>query len=345
MSTPERDILYLSKKQLFGSWKWRRAAHPLYLKACYFFGATLIDRTQSLDAGIDYKVLEPLGTIEPNQLTFSQVCEVRAQQLADLPGQRMVRVLWSGGIDSTVALTALIKVFMERNELVRLAVLLSKESISEFPSFYEEVIRPHMDYRLMEGTIYDCIDHREVNVTGEHGDQLFGSDKLKNHVISRDAFRPFMEVLPYAISRKLATEKYTDSLIDYLLPQLEKAPIDIHTYYDFMWWLNFSMKWQNVSLRLLHGLDKQYEQLNQSVFHFFQSHAFQSWSVANHHIKIKNTWPSYKYIAKEYIHSFHADQHYFQHKEKEPSLKQVIVRETGLANKLNPIRFIKRIAS
>ena len=38
----------------------------------------------------------------------------------------------------------------------------------------------------------------------------------------------------------------------YLAPQLAKAPFPIVTLFDFLWWINYSLKWQHVSLRLLH---------------------------------------------------------------------------------------------
>lgn len=327
LSIPKDRVYYLSKKQLFKGRPWRKLAHPVYLKACEFFGATLIDRTQTIDTGINFQVIDPIETISFTQLSFNEICSIRASEIADMSHFQTIRVLWSGGIDSTVALIALIKELRKRNEIARLKILMSNESKIEFPSFYKTEISDKIDHVIMTGTIYDHIDDQEINITGEHGDQLFGSDKLRYWVDSGEAFRPYEEVLEYVISRKLGSEKFSIPIIDYLSPQVKKSPIEIKSLYDYLWWMNFSMKWQNVSMRLIHGLDKPVSFLDHQVFHFFRSPEFQSWSISNHESKIRDNWKSYKYQAKAYIHAFHPNNDYLKHKEKEPSLKQVIVRE------------------
>lgn len=334
-------VYYLSKKQLFKDRTWKKKANPLYLNTCAFFGATLIDRTETLDAGIPFSVLDPISQLTFTPLSFNEICELRAKEIIDYSPQKNIRVFWSGGIDSTVALIALITCLRENNGLQRLKVLLSKESIVEYPSFYKDEIEGKLDYMVITGTIYNHINLNEINVTGEHGDQLFGSDKLKYAILSGEAYRPYTEVLPYFISRKLGTEKYTQSIIEYLDPQVKVSPIPIETYYDYLWWMNFSLKWQNVSLRLLYGLGRTHNDLNHSFFHFFQSTNFQNWSISNHHKKIKTDWNTYKYIAKAYIYAFHKDQDYLKYKEKEPSLKEVLVGEFN-RNPRGLKRFIRR---
>ena len=341
-STPETPVYYLSKKQLFTQSHWRKRALPVYLKACQFFGATLIDRTKTLETGIDFKVIDPMITPIAHIDSFEALCEQRAYQLIELAKGRTIRVLWSGGIDSTVALIALESALAAKGNMAQLKVLLSTESIAEFPSFFQEKIEGKLDFTLMKTTIYEHLDQAELNLTGEHGDQLFGSDKLKYWVQSGEAFRPYQEILDYVISRKLGTEKHTQALIDYLAPQLSKSPIPIHTLYDYLWWMNFSMKWQNVSMRLIHGMKESHELLNQSIFHFFQSTDFQQWSLLNHHQKIDSTWNSYKQPAKDYIYQYHDDKDYWRYKEKEPSLKQVIVGEPQWSLRKWPVKMMRQ---
>lgn len=335
-------VHYLSKKQLFKQREWRKQANPLYLKTCEFFGATLIDRTETLDAGIAFQVLDPISRLSTTTLSFGEICQIRAQEIVESSGSRTIRVFWSGGIDSTVALISLIQYLREKENVQQLKVLLSQESIAEYPTFFKDEIEHKLDYTLIEGTIYDHINTQEVNVTGEHGDQLFGSDKLKYAILSYEAYRPYTEVLPYYMSRKLGTEKYTQSIIDFIEPQLKKSPIPIHTYYDYLWWMNFSLKWQNVSLRLLYGLDRTYEDLNRNFFHFFQSVEFQNWSISNHDKKIIKDWNTYKYVAKDYIYTFHKDDEYLKNKEKEPSLKEVLVSHTDSTSTFNLKRLFRR---
>jgi len=334
-------VYYLSKKQLFKSRAWKKQANPLYLNTCAFFGATLIDRTETLDTGIPFSVLDPISQLTFTALSFDEICVLRAKEIIEYNSKKNIRVFWSGGIDSTVALISLITCLRETDGLGRLKVLLSKESIAEYPSFYKDEIEGELDYMVITGTIYDHINLNEINVTGEHGDQIFGSDKLKYAILSKEAYRPYTEVLPYFISRKLGNEKYTKSIIEYLNPQVKASPLPIETYYDYLWWMNFSLKWQNVSLRLLYGLGRTEEDLNHSFFHFFQSTHFQNWSISNHHKKIKTNWNTYKYIAKAYIYAFHKDDNYFKYKEKEPSLKEVLVGGSN-SKSLGIRRFVRR---
>lgn len=320
------QVYYLSKKQLFNSWRIKRKVNPIYLKSCLFFGATLIDRTKSLDTGIEFSIIDQIPLLKPTNTPFEVICEDRAREIIDCT-EGTIKVLWSGGIDSTVALIALIKELKPHDNIDRLLVLYSEESMNEYPSFFHEVIEGKLHTECIKTTIFDHIKPNETIVTGEHGDQLFGSDKLKYPVLTGDAFRPYDEILDFIISRKLGTEKYTQNIIDFIQPVIEESPIKIETLYDYMWWLNFSLKWQTVSMRLIQGLGRSHHDLEKNVFHFFKSENFQQWSLTNHTIKIKKEWKSYKFVAKEYIYSFHKDKFYFINKEKEQSLKEVLVNE------------------
>ena len=320
----ESKLYFLSKKQLY-SRSTKRLANPLYLKSCAFFGALLVDRTGTLDTGLDFTVIDSIPQLS-TELSFEEICEIRAKEICDL-SEGKLKVLWSGGIDSTVALISLINELGQRDQLTRLVVLLSEESVIEFGNFYQNVIIPELNIEWVKSTIYESILPDEVIVTGEHGDQLFGSDKLKIPVITGDAYRNHEEVLEFLISRKLGTDTYTTDLIEYLKPQIAKAPFPIHSLFDYFWWMNFSLKWQNVSMRLVEGLDRNVEALDTTVFHFFRSELFQQWSIANHDSKIKGDWKTYKYVAKEYIHKHFPDEEYLYQKEKEPSLKEVLVAD------------------
>ncbi|MEL6842863.1 MAG: hypothetical protein AAFP02_06570, partial [Bacteroidota bacterium] len=250
----------------------------------------------------------------------------RAREIIDRSAGRRITVLWSGGIDSTVALIALFREFSVRGRRDQLHLLLSKESIAEFPTFFAAIIESNITYTQITSAIYDHIRPTDLNVTGEHGDQLFGSDKLKYHVMTGEAWRAWEDNLEYVILHKLGHRAPAAAMIEYLRPQIAQSPVPIVSLYDFLWWMNFSLKWQHVSLRLKEGLQPGAFALGDNLWHFFQGADLQRWSLSNPQSKIKTDWKSYKYIAKEYIHDFFPDEDYLLNKEKEQSLKQVIVR-------------------
>lgn len=322
LSTANEPITFLSPKLLRRN---RRKMNPLYYQACLFFQCPLVDRTQTLDSGLNLQLLQPIEAWLPIADSFAEICRQRANELIMASEGKRITVLWSGGIDSTAALIALYLELSVREERDRLHLLLSQESIDEFPRFFDAIIEGQIAYTRITHTIYEQINPQDFNVTGEHGDQLFGSDKLKYHVMTGEAWRDWEDNLEYVIAHKLGHKAPAAAMIEYLRPQVAQSPVPINTLYDYLWWMNFSLKWQHVSLRLKEGLAPGAFALEHNLAHFFQSTAFQRWSLSNPQSKIKGDWKSYKYVAKEYIHAFFPDEDYLINKEKEQSLKQVIV--------------------
>lgn len=239
-----------------------------------------------------------------------------------------VRVMWSGGIDSTSALVSLLRTMdaeeSERGEgrgegdlaegmqgvgggegecggseggrrcgigswrfarRKRLVIVLDEESIAENSKFYEEHIRGQLREEARCGrSVSDVAAAGGLTVTGELGDQLFGSDKCamafpelapemmedevrcegkadsvaETTIRARKHFlgglaRPWRETLLPSL-RELGLLPYEDGRAweEWVAPQLALAPFPITTTHDLLWWLNFSCKWQSVALRCSH---------------------------------------------------------------------------------------------
>ena len=251
LSVSENKVTFLPLKSILNDRRLRKRLRPEYVAACRFFSAPLIDRTGTLDAGIEFEVLDRIENFTKTNKTFARICAERAAFIAQKSSEenRKIQILWSGGIDSTLALVSIFKELEKCDELNRLEIVLSKESIAEYPAFFRDVIEHKLKYVLFDPPIYDFLDAKKIIVTGEHGDQLFGSDKAQHFVMTNQAFRPFEEILPLVIARKLGSNKSVDAIISYLAPQIEKSPVKIETLFDFLWWMNFSLKWQHVSLQ------------------------------------------------------------------------------------------------
>lgn len=338
MSNSQNKTKFLPLGVILHNRRLRKKLRPEYVEACRFFSAPLIDRTETLDAGIEFDVIDRLGDFSKTEKSFGEICGENARFICEKSAaeNRKIQVLWSGGIDSTLALVSLIRELEKRGDFARLEILLSKESIAEYPAFFADVIEKKLDYMLFAPPIYDHLDAGKIIVTGEHGDQLFGSDKAQHFVLTNQAFRPFEEILPVVIARKLGSKKSVDQIISFLEPQIKKSPVKLETLFDFLWWMNFSLKWQHVSLRMFYEDGNEKFSLDKNFIHFFSARDFQNWSVSNHESKIKTTWKSYKFIAKECIFDFHRDENYLLNKEKEQSLKDAIISQPSV------FRFIKR---
>ena len=93
-------------------------------------------------------------------------------------------------------------------------------------------------------------------MTGELGDQLFGSNTMKRAIdagIPLDG--PWQQAAyweqPLAKMEEAGVYVTVAELEAYLAPQLALSPVPIVSLFDFLWWINYSMKWQHVALRLV----------------------------------------------------------------------------------------------
>lgn len=141
---------------------------------CFNYGANILDRTNTIDFGFKYKTITPIPEYSIFTESFEQVCDNRATQLVTLAEQRNcnINVMWSGGIDSTTALVALLRT----GKKDRIRVVLSKASIGEYPKFYRDVVSKELEkqHSVVENPKL-VLNSQDINLTGEIGDQIFGS--------------------------------------------------------------------------------------------------------------------------------------------------------------------------
>jgi hypothetical protein len=312
-----------------------------YFLACRFMHCGVIDRTFSLDQGFSYSILDKIPEPVQHGRSFAALCDSTGDDIVEeaLRTKRNIAVLWSGGIDSTTALIAIMKAAEKRDQRHRVHVLLSRESVQEYPRFYLSCINNKYRQLPIKAPIADSLDPEVLNVTGELGDQLFGSMILEPYVREGIAGESYENVLHEVMIDRLGNEARGERLRLYLEPVIDKAPIPIRTLFDYLWWLNFALKWQHVILRLLAMRSDSSRQLYQSFHHFFRDPAFQQWSFHNGRARTTPVWERYKETAKQYILSYTGDETYYRYKEKEPSLGQVM----RAAEKGSPVRvFIGR---
>lgn len=298
-----------------------------YVLACKLLGSGLIDRTGTLDQGFAYRVLDPIPPVPEATPRFERICaEVAAEILAIAAGQdRKVRVYWSGGIDSTAALTALLIAAEEQQALGRIEVMLSRASIREYPAFFQRNIERRLAVRVLRGSVSDSLDPEVINVTGEHGDQLYGSVLLAGLGDGEQALLDYDLMLPVMVRERFGNGAKAQAVLDYLAPQIAAAPVPLRSLFDCLWWINYSLKWQQVSLRLQAFCGERAAAVDHSVRHFFRDRRFEQWALGNPEVRFVSEWRRYKDISKQYIYEYTRDFAYYSQKCKEKSLKGVIV--------------------
>jgi len=298
---------------------------------------SLVDRTHTIRLPIAVHSLFPLPEPRPFTSTFEELCDLRAAELlrrADELGATLF-VFWSGGIDSTLALVSLLK-HATSAQAANMVILLSQESINEYPKFYREHIlgKLRVDSAVMFPSL---LGGHHLVVNGEHNDQLFGSDMVGKLIVrfgepvmhqpySRDTFFLFFD-------EHVHDRETTNFYLDEFERLAAAAPVSIATNFQFLWWINFSMKWQSVFIRTLSyvpprraaRITRDYIETNYAPFYCTED--FQRWSLANLDSKIKATWRTYKWPCKDIIYRFTKDADYRDNKIKRGSLYNLLLQQ------------------
>lgn len=294
-----------------------------------------IDRTGLLN---DYNMMyEPIPKDFTNfDKSFEEVAMSRAEQLWKIG--KPIELFWSGGIDSSVALVALMETKKSYNEI---KIRYTEDSIEEFPTMWEKIVKkindplPHI--KILSTSVFN--DHSVTKVTGQCGDQCFGSMARKDIIqepwesIYKFGHEKLFSVLNHeGIDFELEKRK----LMDYLFYNLDDTcPIPIKTIFDLYWWLNFCFKWQDVVnvMNIHNGGSNEWR----STEHYFNTQDFQKWSLVNHDLKIQYDWKSYKQPAKDFINKYVKDDSYCKNKTKEASLIKVLEKDVPLDAPLEPV--------
>ena len=259
--------------------------------------------------------------------TWEECCYSRAQELWSLG--KPITLFWSGGIDSSVAFLSLRETMSIKDEL---HVRYTQESIDEFPILYNDVKEFSSPFLSSSIDFFapDFLNQDHIFVTGECGDQVFGTDAVKRY--ENEMNEPWKNVLyfknlwlPDSINQPDSTDRF--KILSLLEQYILKCPIEIKTVFDIYWWLSFSIKWEYVSKVIFLIFFKNDGKDLHKNYCFFNTQDFQKWSLANHDMKHKNTWLSYKQPAKDFIYKFTGDKEYQKNKLKEPSLMKLCDEE------------------
>jgi hypothetical protein len=237
--------------------------------------------------------------------TFEEICIERSEFFRKKDCKLFLK--YSGGTDSSLILLTMLCNW-KNEDLNKVHLLMTAKSIEEFPEMLP-IIKEKFKGRIHNAlTDYDQYYKEGIIITGECGDQLFGSSILRN--IIRHFDEPGMSydwkiVMPKVYSQILKfDETKTRKFILTYEPTLEKCPFKIKTAFDWSWWFNYTNKVQHVVYRdLIFKMDNPHEYANKHVA-FYYDLDFLRWSLDNHDKKIKNTFLTYKWPAKQLIQKY-----------------------------------------
>lgn len=259
--------------------------------------------------------------------SWEQVSDQRCVELRKTHFDRPWTVLWSGGIDSTVIMTSIIK-NLPKSDYENITVACSAMSIWENPRFYFDYIKSNFKIVHSEwATSEEAINQKVYMIDGEPADQLFGGMGVAPDLIFQDVAvleKNIIKNKDYAIDfiSSKTDRKFAEWYYNVVITNATSAGIEINTMHDMIWWIAFNHTWTAVKFRFLHyGHWKNIENAGfflDKFIHWFDSNDYQSWSLHNQTTgqKINQTPAEYKLAAKKYIYSLDRNNYYYTYKTK-----------------------------
>lgn len=301
---------------------------------------------QEIIPGYEMPVYDPTFNKSFEQITNEQALSIKDRISK---GEKFV-VMWSGGIDSTVILSSLLK-NLNAEDLTSVTICATADSIIENPVFWEKYV--HNKLQVLDGSAHkydDLIEKGLVPITADEGDCIFGTVlglTFYNHYdFYLDRMSPEVQTtlrnLKYKISspdthysvyKELIIKHLglgvTDPTFGRLLYQkydrnIKTASVPVHTLHDFFWWLIFNVKYLNCSVRgaLYYNDRVEWKTAINTIVNWYNYPDYNRWSMVNNNNgqKIQTTLASYKTAAKDYIWNFDKNDWYRNFKIKIESM-------------------------
>jgi hypothetical protein len=305
-----------------------------YLPLFKYFTSRIVDRTQTFDdIGFNQIIEQPLPTmIDFTAPDLETIIDNTAQEIIEsttLP----LAVLWSGGLDSTTAIVALLEAGADRITAVH-----TESSTQEHPWLYQWLVDHEKIDLLKVDRPYDWLRSEARNqytiVTGEGGGEIHvtlsfrnfvsGSGNLIDDYDSPELLRMMLHPEPlYMID-----EPYKSLL----MPIIDRAPRTYKHNVDWMWWLTWALK----SGILNHRMTLNTGVMQPNLIHFFMNDQFERWALVNDcDVKIPGCkWVNYKMPMRDYLYRYFNDQRVYEMKK----YASMPTAQPDLADRNNPSR-------
>lgn len=277
---------------------------------------------------------------EPKRVELEEAIGDSAAALKECAKGKKVYLMWSGGIDSTLAFYAMLDAGMA------FTVICDEHSEAENPKLAAEILGgqfEQVEHIKAENLKPLTADPNNYFVTGEIGDQIMGSmvtmrfsyqqrNMLLKDAIACDLFaetiidvgreteRTRSVFQPGLLKRYNATKIITDMVSDTMKEMLGKTEENT-TVAEFLWYLNFVHKYSSVIYRLFRIRMYGYGKLK-NTYHFFDTVPFQQYALTHYEQNCAYIRDAdYKMPFKGWIYQHDGNEDYLRNKLKEPSLK------------------------
>jgi hypothetical protein len=237
--------------------------------------------------------------------SFAECVEDRCKELLSLG--KKINVVWSGGIDSTLVLCALLHFANDPSQIV---VYGTYTSVLESGDFLEKRIIPRgveVKLKVSSRRDFDDCSSDEIFVTGFFGNQLFGpTDNFSvNSTVKTDI--SFFHHQFNGDPLEDYTKFVDPELHEFLLPCIKASPKKIETLRDLRWWLIFNFDWYTAEFATRVNTNQQNNQ-----YHFFNTDDFQRYVLTTKEPFTKEVGNplTHRWVMRQLIEEWTGDSNY-----------------------------------
>lgn len=295
------------------------ATNTAYDFVCQLFCSRFVrDRFNVLN---QYSAIDWVDTVDPLPVASSRpIADIMDERATELIKQGSIAAQWSGGVDSSALVLALIKNGISKEDLV---ICYDWNSVEEYPKLFAWLQENGWNLKRC-GDWYAELSTIDTDLitNGWCADQLFGS--VFFHSAPKYYSYPLLDFIGKAKLKfgNPTAEQVPEFAEIYQNYAKNTFDLNLTTAAELGWFINFTMKWCWVNrfndLWLLMSKNKDKTQV------FYNTQEFQNWSYGNYeNIKKYNIYgddPSvYKRPLKEYCNSVFPDEYFLTQKGKQPS--------------------------
>ena len=270
---------------------------------------------------------------DPNfNLSFELITDKLVQDLWQAKKDKPWLIYWSGGVDSTVIVTAILK-NLSPADWSNVVIACNQICVVENSRFFYNHIRPN--FQIIDSSqlkINKKLLEKYYLFNGDLADQLFGYNAtglLDNGGASllKDFRRDPDELMD--IMKTQAGKDSVEWSYEIIKENIDSTNIPVVTYSDFFWWQSFNLPWAGMKLREFH-VHGETRYISADLFlenfmQWYDTPEYQQWAM---HRKLDVTFSiniaQRKLALKKYVYEFDRDEYYFHFKCKSSSVGRSI---------------------
>jgi hypothetical protein len=271
------------------------------------------------------------GDLERFNKSWSEITDDRSYDIKKyiaITDKKLV-VQWSGGIDSTCVLVAILRNF-SKSEREQITVACNWGSVCENPKFYYDHVLPNFQVVDINQFTQDYKKkfNQYIVINGMPADVLLqsvGGLDLGAHFVDphflKQPWKQMTDTLISYCSTSFECEQLGQWYYKKLSENIQSTSFPIETCFDFLWWGGFNYHWASQILfewfaNYADG-SISWNDHRKSFISWYETDDYQRWSILNNNEeKYGVTLGDFKKAPKRYIYDYDHNEWYFKYKIK-----------------------------